>query len=73
MDSDLIEKTKNYAREHNVSLSGLTERYYRALTAELADDKISPLVRELSGIIRAENAADIQAEYSTFLMEKYSR
>jgi len=55
MDDVVIEKAKQYAALHNISLSKLVEQYFDSLeNSEVLE--ITPIVRELSGIITSESA-----------------
>ena len=55
MDDVVIEKAKQYAALHNISLSKLEEQYFDSLeNSEVLE--ITPIVRELSGIITSESA-----------------
>jgi len=70
----VIEKGKQYAREHNVSLSKMIERYLDMLTSskfEPSEEEISPLVKSLSGVIALPSDFDFEKEYSEYLTKKY--
>lgn len=71
LDQGVIRSVKKYAERRQRSLSRLVEDYFRKLiSAEPdAEAEISPLVRELSGII-GEGPAD-DADYIRYLEEKY--
>ena len=73
LDSEAIENAKSYAKKNHVSLSKMVEDYFIILTDEKEpkDQRISPLVKEMSGIIDLENDFDYKDAYSTFLIEKY--
>jgi hypothetical protein len=73
LDKDAIEGAKKYAKNKNVSLSRMVERYFRALAAKSKPDekKISPLVEELSGIINMDADFDFRTSYTDYLIEKY--
>ena len=71
LDKSVIEKAKAYAKEHNISLSKIIENYLKAiLNAESKDIEITPLVENLSGVIKSSDI-DFKKEYSDFLSEKY--
>lgn len=59
LNQDIIEKAREYAQQHKISLSKMVEAYFDALTSDkkLNKDEVSPLVRSLSGVI------DIDADY----------
>jgi hypothetical protein len=72
LDSVIIEKAKEYAKENNVSLSKMIENYLQAISIrkdEMHD--ISPLVENLTGVISLDNE-DYKKDYSEFLNRKYS-
>lgn len=75
LDKNVIEEARKYARNSNISLSRLVERYFRLLTANKQENKIerkySPLVEELSGVIKIDNDFDFKKEYTDYLIEKY--
>jgi len=72
LDKSVIERAKQYAKEHNISLSGLIENYLQAITLdENTDISISPLVKSLTGVIELEEK-DYKKDYTTFLSQKYS-
>ncbi len=51
LDSKIIKTAKAYAKKNNMSLSGIVELYFKALSSG-NNDKISPITKELSGIAR---------------------
>ena len=76
LDKDIIEQVKIYAQNTQQSLSALVERYFRYLLNQeqehpRAPNKVSPTVKELSGIIRLEQDDNVQEDYTTYLLEKY--
>lgn len=54
IDHDIIQKAKEYAKEHNISLSFLIENYLLKIISELQETstKKGSIVNELSGIIK---------------------
>ncbi|MCE5330111.1 DUF6364 family protein [bacterium] len=50
LDNEIIEAAKAYAKENNMSLSGIVELYFRTLSSETGNDRIPPITKELSGI-----------------------
>lgn len=73
LDKGIIEKAKEYARVHRISLSKLIEKYLETMTASKNKDlKITPLVESLSGVIHPEDETDYKKEYSNYLTEKYN-
>ncbi|HRN57871.1 MAG TPA: DUF6364 family protein [Agriterribacter sp.] len=69
----IIENAKDYAKSHKVSLSQLIENYLNALTKkEEKENKVSPLVESLTGVIPKEEEADYRKGYYDYLNKKYS-
>jgi len=50
LDKETIKIAKEYAKRNNISLSGIVELYFKALSSNARDYRISPITRELSGI-----------------------
>ncbi len=72
LEQKIIEKAKDYAKNHNTSLSKLIENYLQSLTKKADEtEKISPLVKSLSGIIDIPKNYNHKEEYSDFLLNKY--
>jgi hypothetical protein len=68
----VIEQAKQYASNHDTSLSKLIENYLSAITTGTnSDNDISPLVKSLSGIIEMPVDADHKGKYNQHLIEKY--
>lgn len=75
MDSRLIEQAKQYAEEHDSSLSQLVAEYFAVLTAkdedpEAFERKLPPITRSLVGILK-ESAYDPE-DYRRYLEDKYA-
>lgn len=71
IDAHVIEKAKQYAALHNISLSKLVERYLNTLKVAAEDVAISPTEQELMGIMPAMEY-DVKEAYRKHLVEKYS-
>jgi hypothetical protein len=72
LEQAIIEKAKDYAKSHNTSLSKLIENYLLNITNEkVKEEKITPLVKSLSGIIDLPKGFDHKKGYSDFLANKY--
>ncbi len=72
LEETIIEKAKNYAKNHRTSLSKLIENYLLNITNESEnEEKITPLVKSLSGIIKLPKDYDHKKDYSDFLVKKY--
>ncbi len=72
LDKEIIEQAKIYARNKNVSLSKMVEKYFKSLTEEtLEKGPKTGLVSELSGIIDLKDTTDQKDKYTEFLINKY--
>lgn len=72
LEKDVIEHAKEFSRRQHKSLSKLVENYLRQITsADTVQEPLTPLVSELSGVIKPEGAKKPKAEYSDYLTEKY--
>ena len=73
LDKGVIDKAKDFAKNKNISLSKMVERYFKAVVDKKPDKekKYSPLVEELSGIIRLDKDFDFKDDYTGYLIEKY--
>lgn len=72
LDKEIIKRAKNYAKEHDVSLSSLVENLLYKIISDYKErsDQSGSIVKELSGIINLEGA-DYKAEHAKYLEEKY--
>lgn len=73
LNDDVIERAKNYARSHKMSLSKMIESYLDSITKQKEEEKkiaITPLVKSLSGVINLPVDYD-KKEYRDYLEEKY--
>ena len=71
LDSSVISQAKIYAKSQDISLSKLIEMYLKYVTKEDVETvKISPIVKELTGVITLENK-DCKKNYSDYLSKKY--
>jgi hypothetical protein len=72
LNNGVIERAKQYARDHDISLSKLIENYLQAITLEddRGDMEISPLVKSLTGVIEL-NDESYKRKYSNYLAKKY--
>jgi hypothetical protein len=68
----VIERAKEYAHNHRISLSKMIEIYLESVTAsKIKEDEITPLVESLSGVIELDKDFDYKTEYADHLTEKY--
>jgi hypothetical protein len=74
LNKDIIEQAKLYARDKNQSLSSLVQNYFIFLAEKNPVDEIeiSPIVKELTGIISLDKDFDIREEYGSYIQEKYT-
>ncbi|MFN3530112.1 MAG: DUF6364 family protein [Bacteroidia bacterium] len=73
LKSAVIARAKNYAREHQTSISRMVEAYLDSVTAnsESTPPSITPLVERLSGVIDLPADFDYKQSYRDYLQEKY--
>lgn len=72
LNSTVINKAKDYAKLHKISLSRLIESYLSSLTSNKNHEiEITPLVKSLSGVIRLDKDFDYKESYTDYLIEKY--
>ena len=75
LNKRVIDKAKDYAHNHNISLSKLVESYLESITKQKAvATEISPLVESLSGVIQLDEILiterTIQATWQKSINEK---
>jgi hypothetical protein len=68
-----IQKAKKYVLINNTSISKLVENYFDSLTVKdgSSGDVISPVVKELSGVINLKKTTDRKTTYAKYLSKKY--
>ena len=73
LDEEIIRSAKNYAKKNRTSVSKLVSGYLSSLTySKKTAYTISPIVKELSGIIPSEiDTAKLIDEYHQHLQEKH--
>lgn len=75
LDKTVIEQAKQYAKEHQTSLSRLIENYLAVLTklkkGKSDDIEISPFVKSISGSVKLPKDFDYKKEIGNILSEKY--
>jgi len=68
----VIERAKDYAKDHKISLSKMVESYLESITEPQKDEpEITPLVESLSGVIHLSDDFDLKQDYSNYLSDKY--
>lgn len=74
LNEAVIERAKHYARSRKTSLSNLIENYLDMLTHDTGKgekEKITPLVKSLSGVIKLPKGYDHKTDYGEYLTKKY--
>ncbi len=68
-----IINAKKYAGSQQQSLSKLVENYLNGITKiKKSEEKLTPLVNELSGCVSLTNIKNYKKKYADYLLEKYS-
>jgi len=70
VDEKWIEAAKDYAREHNTSLSRLISEFLKTIAKDEEGFGRGPVLRRLAGILPADVSLD---EHREQLAEKYGR
>ncbi len=65
-DKELIEKIKKYAKEKNISVSGIVNEFFKSL---IEKNKSSSITDSLAGVLK--NKKLDKKEYYKYLEEKY--
>ena len=72
LKDDSISRAKSYVKAVGTSLSDIVEKFFDSLTLNTSSKvQYSPLVNELSGIIRLDENYDYKADYTSYLEDKY--
>lgn len=73
LQQTVIERAKEYAKSQNTSFSKLIENYLNMVMQGKEGDKekITPLVKSLSGIINLPRDYNHKKDYADFLTGKY--
>ena len=76
LNEESIKRAKAYVAQKGISLSKLIENFFDSITLannleSPNNDFYSPLVKELSGIIKINEETDIKDDYENYLMQKY--
>ncbi|MEE9463076.1 MAG: DUF6364 family protein [Bacteroidales bacterium] len=73
LDNKVIARAKKYAKKRNTSLSKMIESYLDSVTSEDSSGiEITPLVENLSGVIKLPADYDHRKDYTDYLDQKYS-
>jgi Family of unknown function (DUF6364) len=75
LDEKLIEKTKNIAKNSNVSLSEMVTDFFKSVTDSYGEmESLSPVLSEISGILPGRHTQKaLHGEYRRHIEEKYRR
>ncbi|MFT6319461.1 MAG: hypothetical protein ACJAT4_000378 [Granulosicoccus sp.] len=73
LNKEIIQRAKDYAKEHNISLSFLIENYLQKIISDYNSETTSKgsIVNELSGIIKLDSDINDRDEHIDYLTEKY--
>lgn len=74
IEKEVIETAKEYAKEKGQSLSELVENYFKLMTVnrrKIQPKQLSPKVRKLRGIIKADENFDYKQILTEELSKKY--
>lgn len=74
IEKEVIEIAKKYAKEKGQSLSEMVENYFKFVTAKrikVKEGQLSPKIRKLRGIIKADNNLDYKQILTEELSKKY--
>jgi catalase (peroxidase I) len=72
IEKEVIEIAKKYAKERGQSLSEMVENYFKFVTTKrikVKEKQLSPKVKKLRGIIKA----DVPLDYKQILTEELSK
>lgn len=75
IDKGLSEQAKIYARTQGRSLSDLVESYFKIITSDQPDQKISvsSKIKSLRGVLKVDEDYDYKEELSNALSKKYMK
>lgn len=74
IEKEVIEVAKEYAKEKGQSLSEMVENYFKFVTLsrnKIKEKQLSPNVRKLRGIIKADDKFDYKQILTEELSKKY--
>lgn len=74
LDEEAIGRAKRYAERRGLSLSRVVERYFFRLAEsdEPPREKLTGVVAELAGVLKDADIGEPKAEYTEYLLKKYS-
>ena len=71
VEKEVIERAKFYAKNSGRSLSELVENYLDTITQEKTEQKVSPKLKKLVGIVKLPKDFDEKTEYLSYLEKKH--
>jgi len=74
IEKEVIKEAKEYAKEKGQSLSDLVENYFKLLTKDerkIAAKQLSPRIKRLRGILKADKNYDYKETLEKELSKKY--
>jgi ribosomal protein L4 len=72
VNKNVITRAKSYAASRRISLSKLVENYLKSISEKSSDTLIlTPLTKELSGIVKNKANIDFKKEKEDYLISKY--
>ena len=69
LETELIHQAKEYARNHNKSLSQLVTDYFYLLSQQTINEPGCPITQALTGILAGTDVSE--ADYKQHLLDKY--
>jgi hypothetical protein len=69
LEDTLIQQAKDYAKDHNKSLSKVVADYFKIMTKKKTKIQLSPITNSLIGILDSNHVQEI--DYKKYLEEKY--
>ncbi len=71
VEKDVIERAKSFAKKSGRSLSEIIEQYLDTITQDNNDQKISPKLKKLVGVVKLPKDFDEKKEYQSYLEKKH--
>lgn len=71
LKKEVIERAKDFAQNHKISLSKMVESYLESFTEQKKDEiEITPLVESLSGVIHLAEDFDFKKDHAKYVITK---
>ena len=71
MDDSIIKKAKQMAKSRKTSFSAMVADYLKSLESRKSGAKMSPVLSEISGVLRNVRHKHEVPDYKKYLEEKY--